>query len=65
MSGAPVTLYSSTQGVAAGSSFSYDSSANQFVFNWNATKNARKGCYWIRHQLDDGSAERVTTILLK
>jgi hypothetical protein len=65
LSGAPITLYSSTQGVAVGSSFTYDSLANQFVFNWSATKNAQKGCYWIRHQLDDGSAERVTTILLK
>jgi hypothetical protein len=58
-----VILYSPTQGAAGGSTFRSGSSG--FIFNWDATKGSKgKGCYWIRLKLDDGSAEKVTTVLL-
>jgi hypothetical protein len=59
-----VILYSPTQGAAGGSTFRSGSSG--FIFNWDATKGSKgKGCYWIRLKLDDGSAEKVTTVLLQ
>jgi hypothetical protein len=58
-----VLLYSPTAGAAGGSTFRSGSSG--FIFNWDATKNATKGCWWIRLQLSDGSPEKVTTVQLQ
>jgi hypothetical protein len=54
-------LYTPTQGAAGGSTFRSGSSG--FNFNWDATKNATTGCWWIRLKLADGS-EKVTTVQL-
>ena len=61
--GTPVLLYSPTAGAAGGSTFRSGSSG--FNFNWDATKNATKGCWWISLQLSDGSPEKVTAVLLQ
>ena len=58
-----VLLYSPTAGAAGGSTFRSGSSG--FIFNWDATKNATKGCWWIRLKLADGSPEKVTTVQLQ
>ncbi len=58
-----VLLYSPTQGAAGGSTFRSGSSG--FNFNWDATKNATIGCWWIRLKLADGSPEKVTTVQLQ
>jgi hypothetical protein len=61
--GTTVLLYSPTAGAAGGSTFRSGSSG--FIFNWDATKNATKGCWWIRLKLADGSPEKVTTVQLQ
>jgi hypothetical protein len=61
--GTTVLLYSPTAGAAGGSTFRSGSSG--FIFNWDATKNATRGCWWIRLKLSDGSPEKVTTALLQ
>jgi len=58
-----VLLYSPTQGAAGGSTFRSGSSG--FIFNWDATKNATTGCWWIRLKLADGSPEKVTAVQLQ
>jgi len=62
--GAPeVTLYSPTSGAAGGSTFRFGNS--QFVFNWDTSKGATKGCWEIVLLLDDGSPARATIVKLK
>jgi Bacterial Ig-like domain (group 3)/BNR repeat-like domain len=63
-SGAPeVVLYSPTGGAAGGSTFRF--STDQFVFNWDTSKGASKGCWEIVLQLDDGSPPRATIVKLR
>ena len=62
--GAPeVMLYSPTGGAAGGSTFRFGS--NQYVFNWDTSKGATKGCWEIVLQLDDGSPPKATIVKLK
>jgi len=56
-------LYSPTSGAAGGSTFRF--STDQFVFNWDTSKGATKGCWEIVLQLDDGSPSRATIVKLK
>jgi hypothetical protein len=62
--GAPeVMLYSPTSGAAGGSTFRF--SSGQFVFNWDTSKGATKGCWEIVLQLDDGSPPKATIVKLR
>lgn len=61
----PILLYSPTSGATGGSTFRYDATGNQFVFNWDTTKTPGKGCYAIVLQLDDGSPAKATILKLK
>jgi hypothetical protein len=62
--GAPeVMLYSPTSGAAGGSTFRF--STDQFVFNWDTSKGATKGCWEIVLVLDDGSPPKATIVKLK
>jgi hypothetical protein len=57
-----VVLYDPVAGAAGGSDFRPGSTYN---FNWDATRNAHPGCWWLVLQLADGSTPRATTIELK
>jgi hypothetical protein len=61
--GKEVVLYSPTSGATGGSTFRF--STNQFVFNWDTSKGASKGCWEIVLQLNDGSAPRATIVSLQ
>jgi len=64
--GATSVLYLPTSGATGNSTFRYDQSNNQFLFNW-ATKqlSTGAGCYEVILQLNDGSAPKATKILLQ
>jgi hypothetical protein len=64
--GATSILYLPTSGATGNSTFRYDTSNNQFLFNW-ATKqlSTGAGCYEVVLQLNDGSAPKATKILLQ
>ena len=59
-------LYLPTSGATGGSTFRYDPSSNQFLFNWS-TKSVTTGpgCYELILQLNDGSPAKATQILLQ
>jgi hypothetical protein len=59
-------LYQPTSGATGGSTFRYDSNANQFLFNWS-TKSVTTGpgCYELVLQLNDGSTPKATRINLQ
>jgi hypothetical protein len=56
-------LYSPTAGATGGSTFRF--STDQFVFTWDTSKGATKGCWEIVLTLDDGSPARATIVPLK
>jgi hypothetical protein len=59
-------LYQPTTGATGNSTFRYDSSSNQFLFNWSTKQlTAGAGCYEILLQLNDGSTPKATKILLQ
>jgi len=59
-------LYSPTSGATGGSTFRYDVSNNQFIFNWDTSTGVvtGAGCFTILLQLDDG-AVKATKVQLK
>jgi hypothetical protein len=64
--GTTFMLYQPTSGAAGGSTFRYDSSNNQFLFNWSTKQvTTGAGCYEIILQLNDGSATKATRINLQ
>ena len=59
-------LFNSIQGAAGGSTFRYDSTNNQYIFNYDTSKaNFGTGCYTVSLITGDGSAPKVTSYLLK
>jgi hypothetical protein len=59
-------LFNSQQGAAGGSTFRYDTTNNQYIFNWDTSKaNFGTGCYTLSLLLDDGSTPKTTSMLLK
>ena len=59
-------LYLPTSGATGGSTFRYDPSNNQFLFNWSTKSLATgAGCYEVVLQLNDGSAPKATKFLLQ
>ena len=56
-------LYSPTSGATGGSTFRY--ATDQFIFNWDTSKGATKGCWELWLQLDDGSTPRATIVKLQ
>jgi len=64
--GATSVLYLPTSGATGNSTFRYDTTNNQFLFNW-ATKQLATGagCYEVILQLNDASAPKATKILLQ
>jgi hypothetical protein len=63
-SGPAVLLYSPTYGATGGSTFRYDTSNNQFIFNWDTSSVPGAGCYEVLLTLSDGSPAKATTIQL-
>ncbi len=51
-------LFSPTTGAEGNSTFRYDTTNNQFIFNWD-TKPFSTGCYVIELDLDSGQVERT------
>jgi uncharacterized protein YjbI with pentapeptide repeats len=64
---ATVPLFSPTSGATGGSTFRYDATGSQFIFNWDTSTGVPTGpgCYTILLGLDDGSPERATWITLR
>lgn len=64
--GPAVVLYSPTNGATGGSTFRYDSSNNQFIFNWDTTSVVPigPGCYSVLLQLKDNSPIKATIVQL-
>jgi hypothetical protein len=60
--GTPLLLYSPTSGATGGSTFRF--STDTFIFNWDTSKGAAKGCYNVVLSLDDGS-QRATIVKLQ
>jgi hypothetical protein len=58
-------LYAPTAGATGGSTFRYDTSNNQFIFNWDTSSVPGPGCYTVVLQLADGSAPKATIIQLQ
>jgi hypothetical protein len=52
----------STSAADTGNTFRYDSSANQYIFNWG-TRNLAQGTWQIRAALDDGTSHTVQVSL--
>lgn len=50
---AKLSLFSPVNGVTGNSSFRYDTTNNQFIFNWDTTVNLGAGCYTLTVVLDD------------
>jgi hypothetical protein len=63
--GTPLLLYSPTSGATGGSTFRYDTSNNQFIFNWDTSYASGAGCYEVELMLSDGSSIKATTVQLK
>jgi hypothetical protein len=51
----PVVLYKPTQGATGGSTFRFGS--NTFIFNWDTSKGAAKGCFNVVLTLSDGTVK--------
>jgi hypothetical protein len=61
-----LALYSPQSGGAGGTTFRYDTTNNQFIFNWDTSKaNFGTGCYTLSLQLDDSSGLKTTWLLAK
>ena len=57
-------LYAPTLGATGNSTFRYDTSNNQFIFNWDTSVVSPSGCYTIVVQLSEQSPLKATTIQL-
>lgn len=66
-SGPTVVLFSPTMGATGGSTFRYDFTNNQFIFNWATSTGVSTGtgCYTLLLQLNDNSPLKTTAIQLK
>jgi hypothetical protein len=63
-SGTPILLYSPTAGPAGASTFTYDTAANAFVFNWDTNvMGTTTGCVTVSVQLADGTTESTSVNL--
>ena len=66
LSGTPLTLYTPGSGVTGNSTFSYDATHQQFVFNWDTTSVSTApfapGCYTVLLGLNDGSPARLASL---
>ncbi|HEY1435809.1 MAG TPA: Ig-like domain repeat protein, partial [Thermoanaerobaculia bacterium] len=58
--GTAYLLYNPTVGAKGGSTFRYDPSTNQFIFNWNTAYSGGVGCYEVELTLNDGSPIKAT-----
>ncbi len=65
--GPTTTLFSPTSGATGGSTFRFDFTNNQFVFNWDTSTGVTTGagCYTILLQLNDKSPLKATSVQLK
>ena len=61
-----IVLYSPTSGATGNSTFRYDTTNNQFIFNWDTSSTAGlgTGCYTLVLQLADGSPAKATIVQL-
>jgi hypothetical protein len=63
--GQTLLLYSPTNGATGGSTFRYDTTNNQFIFNWDTSSAFGPGCYEVLLTLADGSPVKATTVKLQ
>jgi hypothetical protein len=61
---AKIVLFDPTAGVTAGSTFVYDTAANQYFLNWDTSK-ASKGCWDIVLTADNGIPQVATILKLQ
>jgi hypothetical protein len=53
-------LYNPTSGATGGSTFRYDTTNNQFIFNWDTSSAGGPGCYELVLTLNDASPAKAT-----
>jgi len=58
-------LYPFQQGHTGSSTFRYDTSTNQYIYNWDTTFNNGAGCYVLVVDLGDGGGPYMTALRLK
>jgi hypothetical protein len=64
--GPTLLLYLPTSGATGGSTFRFDTTNNQFIFNWDTSSvNNGKGCYSVQLTLNDGSPDKATYVKLQ
>ncbi len=63
--GPMLILYNPTNGATGGSTFRYDTTNNQFIFNWDSSSAFGPGCYELVLTLNDGSPVKATTVKLQ
>jgi hypothetical protein len=63
--GQVLVLYNPTNGATGGSTFRYDTTNNQFIFNWDTSSAFGPGCYELVLTLNDNSPAKATTIRLQ
>jgi hypothetical protein len=63
--GQTLVLYNPTNGATGGSTFRYDTTNNQFIFNWDTSSAFGPGCYEVVLTLNDGSPVKATTVKLQ
>jgi len=61
-----ISLYSPATGATGGSSFRYDTTNNQFRFNWDTSYGGiTTGCYTVILTLSDSSPQKATSVQLQ
>jgi hypothetical protein len=61
-----ISLYSPATGATGGSSFKYDTTNNQFRFNWDTSYGGiAAGCYTVILTLSDGGPQKATSVQLQ
>ena len=61
-----ISLYSPATGATGGSSFRYDTTSNQFRFNWDTSYvGIPAGCYDVILTLSDSSPPKATSVQLQ
>jgi len=66
LTGTRISLYSPATGATGGSSFRYDTTNNQFRFNWDTSYGGiTAGCYTVILTLSDSSPQKATSIQLQ
>ena len=60
-----ILVYDVLTGPTGNSTYRRDAGGGQFIFNWDSSQIATKGCYSLQLRLADGSSPKVTIVQMK